>query len=248
MSQSTPVIRNWRNPDPYVGHENAIVWAILNRRNSDDDHPAACLQHISGFARHAVQGGKESDNHQHANAEQYYYILSGRGEVLIGDTRHAVRPGSVTYFPPDTPHQFFSSEEDEWCQHLIITCPVEREGSEPRVLNWRDVKPTAGEHGAAVTWALLESIDEDEPGTDHPCLLGMHYLARQALVRGKASDNHTHDDKEQIYYVTEGWGTMIIDDQMHQVSEGDAVYLPLGVSHQIINEEYAGWLSYLVIS
>jgi quercetin dioxygenase-like cupin family protein len=41
---------------------------------------------------------------------------------------------------------------------------------------------------------------------------------------------------------------MIIDDEVHQVGEGDTVYLARGVFHQIINEDYGGWLSYLVIS
>jgi mannose-6-phosphate isomerase-like protein (cupin superfamily) len=248
MSQLPPVIRNWRETDPYVSHENAIIWAILTARDDDNKHPTACLEHISGFARHSVQGGKESDYHQHEDAEQFYYVLSGRGDVLIGDTRHPVRPGSVTYFPPKTPHQFFNTEEDEWCEHLIITCSVKREGSQQRVLNWRDVKPTAGQHGAAVTWHLLESVDEKETSTDQPCLLGFHYLAQQALTRGKASDNHKHDDKEQVYYIIEGNGTVLMDGDVYYVSEGDAVYLPRGAWHQIINEDYDGWFTYLVIS
>ena len=79
-------------------------------------------------------------------------------------------------------------------------------------------------------------------------MLGMYYIARQALVRGKAADLHNHDDKEQVYYILEGWGTMIAGDEVLQVAEGDTVYLPRNVFHQIINEDYDGWLSYLVIS
>lgn len=248
MAEPGVVVRNWRDGDPYVGHESAVIWRVMESRSSELGGSAACLEHISGIALHAVQGRKTSDHHQHAATEQYYYVLSGQGEVLIDEKRYPVSEGSAVYFPPEVAHQAFNEDSDEWLEHLIISRTVERRGSEPRVVNWRDATPTAGVHGAAVTWALLESIDEDEPGTDQPCLLGMHYLARQALVRGKASDNHKHDDKEQVYFVLEGWGTMITDDEVHQVSEGDAVYLPLGVSHQIINEEYAGWLSYLVIS
>ena len=63
-------------------------------------------------------------------------------------------------------HQFFAENEEEGVEHLIITCPVEREGSEPRILNWRDATPTAGVHGAAVTWLLLESMAEVVRWTD----------------------------------------------------------------------------------
>jgi|AP95_1055475.scaffolds.fasta_scaffold26598_3 quercetin dioxygenase-like cupin family protein len=248
MPEPRAIIRNWRDVDPYVGHESAVIWAILGRQNEDSQDPHDCMQHLSGFARHSLQGHKNSDHHQHEGAEQYYYILSGGGEVLIGDQRHPVSEGSITYFPPGVPHQFFAENEEEGVEHLIITCPVEREGSKPRVLNWRDATPTAGVHGAAVTWLLLESMAEEEPTTDQPCLLGFYYLARQALVRGKASDSHQHDDKEQVYYILEGQGLVLTDGDVHRIGEGDTIYLPRGVVHQIINDDYDGWLSYLVVS
>ena len=243
------VIRNYRDADLYVGHESAIIWAILTRADGEGDSPPhACLQHMSGFARHSLQGHKNSDYHQHEGAEQFYYVLTGSGEVLIGDQRYPVSEGSVTYFPPETPHQFFAEDTESGCEHLIITCPVERSGSEPRVLNWRDASPSAGVHGGAVTWNLLESIDEEEPSTERPCLLGFYYLARQALLRGKASDYHKHDDKEQVYYILEGTGSIMTGSDVHPIAEGDTVYLPRGVCHQIINEDCDGWLTYLVIS
>ena len=248
MTSPRAVYRNWRDSDSYLGHDNAIVWPIFMSPAEDDPRPHRCLTLLSGFAGHSLQGGKSTDYHAHANAEQYYYILSGGGEVLIGDTRHPVGEGSVTYFPPGVPHQFFAENEEEGVEHLIITCPVEREGSEPRILNWRDATPTAGVHGAAVTWLLLESMAEGEPATDQPCLLSFYYLARQALVRGKASDSHAHDDKEQVYYILEGRGLVIADGDVHSIGEGDTIYLPRGVQHQIINHDYNGWLTYLVVS
>ncbi len=247
MAESGVVIRNWRDPDPRIGHESAVIWSVLQRRTAESRESYDCLEQIGGFAHYALQGRKKSDYHQHA-AEQYYYILSGEGEVLIDGERYPVREGSVAYFPPDTMHQLLNEQSDEWIEQLIITCSVERRGSQPQVVNWRDVTPAAGVHGAAVTWPMLQSVDEQESDAERPCLLGMYYIARQALVRGKAADLHNHDDKEQVYYILEGWGTMIAGDEVLQVAEGDTVYLPRNVFHQIINEDYDGWLSYLVIS
>lgn len=248
MAEAEVVVCNWRDKDPRIGHESALIWPVLLKRSGESEGAHACLEKIGGLHHYAMQGRKKSDYHAHDTVEQYYYILSGEGEVIIDGERHPVREGSVAYFAPGARHQLLNEDSDEWLEQLIISCPVERQGSASRVVNWRDTTPTAGVHGAAVTWNLLESVDEDEPSTEQPCLLGMYYIARQALVRGKAADNHKHDDKEQIYYILEGWGTMITDDEVHQVAEGDAVYLPRGVFHQIINEEYDGWLSYLVIS
>ena len=244
------VVRNWRDSECYLGHDNAIVWPILNRGGGGKPSPFQCLTHLSGLAGHSLQGGKSTNYHSHPADEQYYYILSGQAEVLVGKERHAVSEGSVAYFPPGVKHQLLGETNPDWMQYLIITCPVpdDRRGSEPRVLNWRDAQPNMGVHGNAVTWQLLERLDAEEPATDQPCLLAFWYLARQAVARGKASDFHVHDDKEQVYYILEGEGTVVAGFDAHPVREGDTVYLPIGVPHAILNDRHDGWLSYLVIS
>jgi len=256
VTSARAVCRNWRDSDSYLGHDNAIVWPILNRPKEEAaSSPFDCLSHLSGFAGHSVQGGKSSDYHAHDNAEQYYYILSGTADVRIGDDTCPVSEGSVAYFPPGVGHQLIGDRNPDWMQYLIISCPVPDEKlgegkpiGQPRVLNWRDASPNMGDHGKAVTWQLLERLDTDESGTDQPCLLSFWYLARQAVGMGHASDYHQHDDKEQIYYILEGEGTVVAGFDAFPVKTGDAVYLPLGVPHVILNDRHEGWLSYLVVS
>ena len=245
MGNTGVYVGNWQESDPRVGHESAVIWPILLPAGAEE--PKQCLQQIGSLHRYTMQGRKNSDYHAHAESEQYYYILGGHGTILIDDERHAVSEGSVAYFAPGSRHQLINEDSEEWLEQLIISCPVERTESRSCVVNWRDVAPTAGVHGAAITWPLLQSVDDDEDA-QYPRLLGMSYIARQALVRGKAADAHVHDDKEQVYYITEGFGTMITDDEVHQVAAGAAIYIPKDVTHQILNEEYDGWLSYLVIS
>lgn len=248
MTEPTVIIRNWRDPDPHVGHESAIIWSMLTRRRNDNPAPHACLEHLTGFVKHALQGGQSSNCHEHENMEQFYYVLAGSGEALIGEQRYPVRRGSVAYLPPGLPHQFFAAPGEGWVEHLVVSCAVDRGDGSPRVVNWREVTPAAGQHGGAVIWPLLEAMSETEPQTDQPCLRGFHYVTRQGLVRGKASDRHQHDDKEQVYYIIEGHGTMLAGDAVYRVCEGDAVYLPQGVPHQIVNEACDGWLAYLIVS
>ena len=247
MTTARALVRNWRDIDSYVSHESAVIWAILTQRREEGDDPCACMEHMSGFARHFLQGHKNSDHHWHDNAEQFYYILSGGGEVLIGDERVAVGEGAVTYFPPGVPHQFFAEDEEEGVEHLIITRPAARKDSAPRVTNWRDATPTAGDYGAAVNWALLEPLDAAEPATDQPCLLGFQQLARQALVRGKATEVRTRAE-ERVYYVIEGRGVLMAGHDVQRIGEGDTIYVPAGLVHQLANDDCDGWLSYLVVS
>ena len=249
MTTSRATLRNWRDADSYIGHDNAIVCAIFSPpKEGETPDPHQCLQHMNGFARHNLQGGKDGDRHAHTHAEQYYYILSGEADVDIGDDTYPVREGTVCYFPPDVEHQLRAADRTEWVEYLIITSGTEASGSKPYVTNWRGSTPAIGSHGLATTWPILERLNEEKPTTSQPCLLSFHYLVRQAVSRGCASDMHQHDDKEQIYYVLEGEGTVVTGFDAHPLREGDTVYLPQGMPHMILNDRGDDWLSYLVVS
>ena len=240
-------IRNWRDPEAYVGHDSAVVFPILSAKSENSDDPYACLENFQSLTWHAVQGGQKSDFHRHQGREQYYYILSGTGEVLIDDQRYPVREGTAAYFPPEIDHQLFSDSENDFLEHLVITSAVDRKSSQPCVVNWRESLPQDKGHGDCIRWRLLSAID-GENQTDQACLLRTHFLGRQALVKGKSSNMHKHDQMEQLYYILKGHATMLINDEPHRLVEGDVAYLPRGTFHKIINEDYDGWLSYLVIS
>ena len=47
---------------------------------------------------------------------------------------------------------------------------------------------------------------------------------------------HSHTDEEQIYYVLEGEGRMVIGDKEIQAKAGDVGYFPKGVKHGFYNE------------
>jgi quercetin dioxygenase-like cupin family protein len=124
-----PIIRNWRDVGPRVGHDNAIVWRLLNPAQraraepgavADDPQAGAVLQRLSGVARHALQGRQRSDYHVHRDAEQLYYILRGAGALVVDGERYPVREGDVVYLPAGVQHQAVN-ETDDWMEHLIIT-------------------------------------------------------------------------------------------------------------------------------
>ena len=135
-----PTIRNWRDIQPRVGHENAIVWNILRPASAGQPEGAAAgspqpeqargfdpeaqavnvLQRVTGVARHALQAGKRSDYHQHADAEQFYYVLRGSGHMIVDDERYPVREGDVIYLPPGVRHRAVN-DSDDWMEHLIVT-------------------------------------------------------------------------------------------------------------------------------
>jgi quercetin dioxygenase-like cupin family protein len=130
-----PVVRNWRQITPRVGHDNAVVWRILAAApaggdggtaadTADRSQEAPCLQRVSGVARHALQGGKASDYHVHPNAEQIYCILRGQGALVVDGEHYPVREGDVVHVPPGAHHRAVN-EGDDWMEHLIITARLD---------------------------------------------------------------------------------------------------------------------------
>lgn len=48
--------------------------------------------------------GQVQDDHRHAEADKFYFIVSGRATVRVGDERREVRAGELVWAPADLPH------------------------------------------------------------------------------------------------------------------------------------------------
>ena len=60
-------------------------------------------------------------------------------------------------------------------------------------------------------------------------------LAEARLPGGTATMPHLHPRTEEIYYILQGQGEMILAHDKQNVVPGDAIAIPPGVPHQIIN-------------
>ena len=56
--------------------------------------------------------------HFHPRAEEIYYILQGRGEMILAHEKHDVVPGDAIAIPPGVPHQIINHSSDP----LIFLC------------------------------------------------------------------------------------------------------------------------------
>jgi mannose-6-phosphate isomerase-like protein (cupin superfamily) len=45
---------------------------------------------------------------------------------------------------------------------------------------------------------------------------------------------HYHERTDEVYYVIDGEGTMVLDDEVIELHEGVVVYVPRGVKHKAI--------------
>ena len=77
-----------------------------------------------GWTDHAMRlftVGKGGNTPKHSHPWPHInYVVSGCGELLIGDKKHEVKAGSVAYVPDDTEHQFRNLTEDDFVFICIV--------------------------------------------------------------------------------------------------------------------------------
>lgn len=60
-------------------------------------------------------------------------------------------------------------------------------------------------------------------------------LAEAKVPPGSSTVGHHHVRTEEIYYVLEGEGTVQVRDERQRIGPGDAIAIPPGAFHQIVN-------------
>ena len=241
-----PKVVNWREAQPVVSHESAIVWSCLQPRPNGEAagrQPAAgeTLEKLGVFTVHAVQGRKQSDYHKHENREQLYYILAGSGQILCGDILSPIEEGDIVYLPSGQYHQVFNTGDD-WLRHHVINVPVDGDGGRFVSRNWRETAPLSDGLGA-VRWHLLGPETAEYGG----CLRGLAFVDREMVQPRRRSKDRNSQNFEQIYYILAGEGTLVADGEGTAIREGDAIHLLPGTTYHTNNSDEA-WLTYLIVA
>lgn len=79
-------------------------------------------------------------------------------------------------------------------------------------------------HGGAIARMVLDRRTLKEIG----------FLASASLDRGKTIETHV-DPMEEIYFIMRGEGEMTVGGDSRRVGPGDAVWIPAGSPHALIN-------------
>ena len=87
---------------------------------------------------------------------------------------------------------------------------------------------------------LIESPDgtmrDSVMVTDESCG-AQQYTAGLFFVRpGTRGHADSHAGLEELYYIFAGRGTVVIDDEPHEIQAGDVVFIPSGATHYLKND------------
>jgi len=64
-----------------------------------------------------------SSSHIHENEEEIWYILSGRGRIVVGDEELLAEPDTVIYIPSGIEHQLVNTGDETFKVLWIISPP-----------------------------------------------------------------------------------------------------------------------------
>lgn len=61
--------------------------------------------------------------HQHAAAQEIWYVVEGTGKLQVGDEVKDIKPGDLIYGPKQVQHQIINDQEEGTLKAILILCP-----------------------------------------------------------------------------------------------------------------------------
>ncbi|MBN2292849.1 MAG: cupin domain-containing protein [Pirellulales bacterium] len=90
-------IVNINEVEPFITKDGSQIRELLAHRNS-------CIRNQT-LAEARLPVGSSTAPHRHLKTEEIYYILTGSGEMRIGDETQTVSPGDAIAIQPGAVHE-----------------------------------------------------------------------------------------------------------------------------------------------
>ena len=98
-------VKHAQSCEPFSSGTGETVWELIGKAVGPN-----APQH--SFALVEIDPGKSSLNHFHPVAEESYFILSGQGEMTLGEETQTLNPGDCVHIPPEKNHQIFNRQSE----------------------------------------------------------------------------------------------------------------------------------------
>jgi mannose-6-phosphate isomerase-like protein (cupin superfamily) len=84
--------------------------------------------------------------------------------------------------------------------------------------------------------ADIEDLTEANTDFRHVLYTGKHLqLVLMSLLPGEEIGEETHDDRDQFFRIEKGKGEILIDSKRSKIKSDDAIIVPAGARHNIVN-------------
>ena len=97
-------------------HGTVPVWWLVQPREMKEATSGGYLELAAEFE---VAPGGAVHPHSH-HTHEYYYVLNGRGVMIIGGEERDVVPGDFVYIPPDVEHSIRTKSDTAPLRALVF--------------------------------------------------------------------------------------------------------------------------------
>lgn len=87
-------------PQAIEHHGTVPVWWMVKPNEMRESTQGTFLEYVTEFE---VVGGGEVEPHTHPSHE-FYYVVAGRGVMVVQDETREVQQGDLIYIPPNQVH------------------------------------------------------------------------------------------------------------------------------------------------
>ena len=75
----------------------------------------------------------------------------------------------------------------------------------------------------------------------------MAFIDREAVQPGSETIERCYTGIEQVYYVLENRGVLRSNGEEQEITEGDMIHIPVGMTYKILNPGRE-WLTYMIMA
>lgn len=94
----------------------------------------------------------------------------------------------------------------------------------------------------------IEELTKDNVDFRHVLYTGKHMqLVLMALLPGEDIGSEIHEENDQFFRFDAGYGKVVIGETEYEVEDGDAIVVPAGTEHNVINTSDSESLKFYTI-
>jgi quercetin dioxygenase-like cupin family protein len=104
-------------------HDVVDVWWLVRPEELREATEGGYLEYVTEFE---IAGGDMVEAHKHPSVE-FYYVLQGRGRMVVGDEESLVCPGDLVHIPSNVVHSLapVSDNDSVRCFTFAVSGPGE---------------------------------------------------------------------------------------------------------------------------